>query len=54
MAFVKEPTAAERPRLPFAHVDGVRIAYEVTGDSDWGVLRGPRCRLRTEPADPGV
>ena len=41
-------TTTEPPRLEFAHVNGVRIAYEVTGDSDvplvvvhgaWGTLR---------------
>ena len=48
MARTNEATATERPQLEFAHVNGVRIAYEVSGDSDiplvlvhgaWGTLR---------------
>lgn len=47
MARTNEATTAERSRSEFAHVNGVRIAYEVTGDSDiplvvvhgaWGTL----------------
>ena len=47
MASTSETTTSHRPELEFADVNGVRIAYEVTGDSDvplvvvhgaWGTL----------------